>query len=250
MSIKLYTGRSLAGSFWQKFRKGLTFIQNGQSSLIWNHIRTRLYSTSFSFGLQRNLRQQFTPRKAKVELSVRLMKQGDADTILNHAEVKRSFPHIIDKRKKLVRAKIPTCYVAIANNTPCFMQWLMGPEQNEQIQGFFGKTFPKLENNEALLEGAFANPDFRGMGVMPEAMSKITEKATEIGVQRVITFVDIDNIPSLKGCKRAGFSPYILKKSRWLLFKRSVSYEVIPRDMFFQYHQKTGGIRKKRTIPV
>ncbi|HEX6981420.1 MAG TPA: GNAT family protein [Balneolaceae bacterium] len=177
------------------------------------------------------------------------MKEGDANVILDHEELKRSFPELVNKRRKLVKANIPNCYVAVTDDdTPCYLQWLMGPEQNERIQSFFGKAFPKLDKDEALLEGAFANPAFRGMGVMPEAMSKITTEAVNIGVHRVITFVSIGNIPSLKGCKRAGFSPYVLKKDRRFLFQHKVSFHAIPDDMLSAYHEATGGRRKRMSI--
>lgn len=49
---------------------------------------------------------------------------------------------------------------------------------------------------------------------MPHAMAKIAEKGKDLGARRVVTFVAHDNLPALKGCKRAGFSPYLVRRER------------------------------------
>lgn len=250
MNSTTSAGASFLMSIWSMFRKGLKLIRTGRFSDLWNQLSYRLNSTSFSYGLHRELHQPFSPRPAKIDISVRLMKEGDVDTILDHEELKRSFPELVNKRRKLAEANIPDGFVAVTDDdTPCYMQWLMGPDQNERIASFFGKSFPKLKKDEALIEGAFANPTFRGNGVMPEAMSEIAMQANQIkGVRRVITFVGAGNIPSLKGCKRAGFSPYVLKKDRRFLFQHKVSFHPIPDEMLVEYHKATGGKKKKRSV--
>jgi GNAT superfamily N-acetyltransferase len=132
-------------------------------------------------------------------------------------------------RLQQVRANIPTCYVAVTiDNTPAYMQWLMGSEQNESIQMFFNKTFPILEPDEALLENALTLAEFRGKGLMSAAMARIAERGIEVGARWVITFVGEDNIASLKGCKRAGFYPYMLRAERWFLFRRTLTFALLP----------------------
>lgn len=43
-------------------------------------------------------------------------------------------------------------------------------------------------------------------------------------IERYITFVDNTNIASIKGLKKAGFTPYLLRKEQWFLFKRTFSF--------------------------
>ncbi len=59
---------------------------------------------------------------------------------------------------------------------------------------------------------------------MPAAVAEISYRAQKLGAKYVIAFVDEENIASLKGLQRAGFIPYILRKERWFLFKRSVQF--------------------------
>ena len=44
---------------------------------------------------------------------------------------------------------------------------------------------------------------------MASAMAQIAARAADGGVRWVVTFVDEANTPSLKGCERAGFAPYL-----------------------------------------
>ena len=108
---------------------------------------------------------------------------------------------------------------------PCYMQWLLGPERNEAIARL--KSFPRLAAGEALLENAYTPARHRGLGIMSAAMARIAERAAGIGAQHVLTFVGKDNPASLKGCRRAGFAPYLVHTRQDVLFGllRSDSFE-------------------------
>ena len=76
---------------------------------------------------------------------------------------------------------------------------------------------------------------YRGRHIMPAAMARIAEKATALGARRVITFVADDNVPSLKGCARAGFAPVSARHLRRRLFRTIVEPMVVPAtvDQYF-----------------
>ena len=147
----------------------------------------------------------------------------------------------------LIEKQIPNCYVATnTEDIPCYRQWLMGPKQNIKIQEFWGKAFPVLKEDEALVESIFTIPTFRGKRIMPAAMARIAEKGNDLGIRWVITFVAIDNIPSLKGCHRAGFLPYVLRTEKWLLFKRTITFENVPKELMAIYSINVGTAEPKR----
>lgn len=52
---------------------------------------------------------------------------------------------------------------------------------------------------------------------MPATMSRIAELAPSLGLTELITFVDHNNIPSLKGCAKAGFRPFLTRKDMSIL---------------------------------
>jgi hypothetical protein len=69
-------------------------------------------------------------------------------------------------------------------------------------------------------------------------MARIAEKARDHGGRRVITFVDHENIPALKGCQRAGFSPYLIRLVLWRLFRRRVSFQPLPPGTPYPYEDR------------
>ena len=89
------------------------------------------------------------------------------------------------------------------------------------------------------------HPAFRGLGIMPDAMCQITEKAPEMGAFEVITFVKVNNIPSLKGCKSCGFSPYVLLKETWFLSRKYIYTKPIPKRLLAKYEAMVASQVKK-----
>ncbi len=209
----------------KKINTVIHLLLKGEFKVIFKGISKRLYSEINSFGLKRDLNIAFESPKALINITIRLSKSTDNNYFKQeHSNV------------GLTEENILNCYVAVnKNDTPCYRQWLIGYSQNSKIQSFFNNLFPILKEDEALLEGAFTLPNFRGKRIMPAAMSRISEKGVDIGARFIITFVNINNIPSLKGCKRSGFSPYILRKEKWFLFKRKITYITIPNELAQKY---------------
>ena len=106
----------------------------------------------------------------------------------------------------------------------CYMQWLIPPAENARVRAFFGNLYPWLRPDEALLEGAYTPEEYRGQGIMAGAMAQIAERGPVLGARWVITFVDEGNAASLKGCERAGFTPYVRRREAFRLFVRRVAF--------------------------
>lgn len=194
-------------------------------------LRHRWRSDLHSFGLRRDLSVPFAAPEATIPISVRALIESDIPRILDV-----DAPGITEEgreerttRLQMLEAGLTTCYVAVtAQGEPCYMQWLIGPEQNNMVRTYFKGIFPGLEPGEALLEGAFTPEAYRGKRIMPCAMAQIAEKASEIGARWVVTFVTHDNIPSLKGCQRSGFVPYLTREERWRAFRHLVTFTPLP----------------------
>jgi RimJ/RimL family protein N-acetyltransferase len=104
------------------------------------------------------------------------------------------------------------------------MQWVIPATENDRLRTVFGNLYPVLQPDEALLEGAFTPEAYRGKGIMGAAMAQIAERAAEYGARWVITFVDGQNDASFKGCRRAGFTPYVRRQEKFRLFSRWVVF--------------------------
>jgi RimJ/RimL family protein N-acetyltransferase len=193
----------------------------------WDNIRSvgleRFRSESRAFGLRRDVTVPFPPPEAMIPITVRPIRDSDVATLLGAGREELGGEAQRDRaiRMRMIEAKLPTCYVAVTeDDEPTYMQWLIGPEDNDRVHDIFGDRFPRLQPDEMLLEGAFTLEQWRGKKIMAAAMARIADRAAEhAGARWVITFVNDDNIPSLKGCKRCGFEPYLERTGSWRLFR-------------------------------
>ena len=165
------------------------------------------------YALARDLEIPLVAPQAKIPIRVREMQPSDVPALFDGDPAMMSRKERIEMqtRRAHLDARIPTCYVAEdeRNGAPCYFQWLMGPQQNDKIQAFFPPgCFPVLKHDEALLENAYTPVAYRGNGIMSAAMALIAERAAELGCRFVTTYVERDNVASLKGCKRSGFMPF------------------------------------------
>jgi hypothetical protein len=227
-------------NFLHRIRGAAQLVRSGSFSTLSTEIKKQLGSESLAFGLRRDLDIPFKPPKAKINISVRQLEPTDLASLLHNTSNNPDETRGISDQRGIVKAKIPDCYVAVTDdNIPCYMQWLISSQYNHRISDYFHGLFPSLTNPEALLEGAYTPPAFRGLGIMPAAMALIATRASSFNAHLVNTFVDVNNIASLKGCRRAGFSPYILRKDKWLLFHRTISFHPIPDNLLESYHLST-----------
>lgn len=194
-------------------------------------LKHRLHSETVSYCLRRDVNAPFSPPNAKIPLSIRPLRQSDIPVLLNLDRLGISAREKKENMDRLmfVQEGVRTCYVAAdQNDVACYMQWLIGHEENDNLQRIFHGGMPTLERDEALLEDAFTPESHRGLGIMSCAMAHIAERARDINARYVITFVDEENIPSLKGCKRAGFVPYKLRRETNFLFNRRITFTTLP----------------------
>ena len=171
-------------------------------------LRLGLRFESTRFGLRRDLTIPFPAPDAKIPISVRPLAETDLPTLLAvNADISEADRFEIAWRQAFAAKRLAGGYVAVdeRDGRPCYVQWLFGAADNDFVQSLRG--FPELAPDEALLENAYTPASHRGLGVMPAAMARIAEKAATIGARYVITFVEQNNIPSLKGCQRSGFAP-------------------------------------------
>lgn len=200
-------------------------IRKGEIKFLINGVLKRMLSKTKSFGLKRDLNIVFSVPDAQIDISIRPYKEADKNYFAADLQ-----------NDGLIEKYIPTCYVATTTDgIPCHRQWFMKSQYNEQIQEFWGESFPKLCEDEALIESVFTIPAYRGNGIMPVVLDQVAEKAKDLGVRYVMLFVNIDNIPSLKGSYRSGFLPYVLRTEKWVLFKRTVTFKDVPKESMHDF---------------
>jgi RimJ/RimL family protein N-acetyltransferase len=186
-----------------------------------------LHAKFTRYGLRRDLTLPITNPTAKIPIAVRPLQEADLRPLFS---LEGSSPPAekleVAWRKAFVDKGARGGYVAVdqRNGTPCYVQWLFGEKDNDFVKQL--KGFPVLKAHEALLENAYTPVAYRGLGIMAAGMALIAERGADIGAREVITFVNLENIPSLKGCQRAGFYPDLLHH------RTRLAFGLITRDHF------------------
>jgi RimJ/RimL family protein N-acetyltransferase len=212
-------------------------VRQGHARELLSVARSRLRSEFVSYGLRRDLSQPFTPPRAKIDLDVRPLARGDSLSFLDPTSRSTSSDEWVRRNQLgLLASGMGTCWIATdPGGKPCYMQWLITSRDNARIRSQWGGIIPQLGAQEALLEGAYTPDSHRGLGIMANAMARIAEKAKDLGAHSVITFVAADNVPSLKGCKKAGFDPYVERRVIWRLGRRHAMFTRLPDGFRFPY---------------
>jgi GNAT superfamily N-acetyltransferase len=204
----------------------MAILGHGHPKLLIDEVMRRIYSEDTYYGLRRDMFLPFEAPEAKMPIRIRPLREQDIPKLLEPKEARKQSAlkdHL--QRLFLLRSELPTCYVAVTGeDEPCYMQWMMGPQDNASILSYFRGGFPPLGPDEMLLEGAYTPAKYRGLGIMPCAMAKIAEQGRDFGARRIITFVRSDNETALKGCKRAGFLPFTIRTAQWRYFKRRLNF--------------------------
>ena len=211
----------------QRVRDLVRLVVGGRPVEVWRALTRRLYSRGGSIGLRRDVSAPFAAPAAKLPIAVRPLAPGDDLSFLDVHQPGLSDGQVFERlgQLRLLESGISTCYVAVGpDGKLCYMQWLIPASENDRVRAFFGNLYPPLDPDEALLEGAYTPEAYRGRGIMASAMAQIAARAAECGVRWVITFVDEANAPSLKGCERAGFAPYLRRVEAYRLFRRVIAF--------------------------
>lgn len=209
-------------------------LKPGVRGQLARRLRTRLWADISAIGFRRDLHEPFTAPDAKIPLVIRQLTAADAPAILGDDDPTLD---VLERWERTARLRLWTsglgrCFAAIApDGRPCFVQWIFLPADNAGLRAYSGDTFPELAPGEALVEGAFTPAAFRGKGVMPAAMARIALEAGKLGARYVHTFVEVDNMPSLKGCIRAGFPAYQWREQHWRLMRRRHEFGPLPADL-------------------
>jgi len=192
--------------YFSEAQRLLLVIRRGKLGAVAREVAKRTFSNRQSYLLRRDLTVPFSAAAAKQPIEIRPVRDSDIPEIL------RARPG----RLLLLRANIPTCYVAVtASGAIAYMQWLIARGELERFKPFFDGALEELGEDEVLLEFAYTFEAFRGQKIMGAAMAAIAEKGRLSGARSAVTYVQTDNAAALKGCAAAGFFPAMIREEKW-----------------------------------
>ena len=226
MSFERAARRTSRSKVRQWAGKAFGLLRAGEWRPVLNALRNLLYSDSYAYGLCRDLTVRMDVPKPAIVRTIRPIERSDVHAF---TEIDPTREQIGELWRRMLASDIQTCYVAVTEEgAPCNMQYLILPSENDKVQAVFEGVFPRLAEDEALLEAGFTLEEYRGQGIMPFVLDDLAQKARKEGARRVQTFVSIQNVPALKGCRRSGFVPNMLVHRRFRLFKRRLTCTPLP----------------------
>lgn len=205
----------------------LSDANHGDFQNAYNRVAYWVYGNSTFYGLKHDACDPLPTVKANMNFLLRPIEPKDIDSIFltSSKNVIGKVHNDLLRRYQVYQTGTPTCYAAFTDDgIPCHIHWLIRSEHNDFLQTYFDGRFPILKEKEAVLEMFFTPPEFRRKGIMSEAAARTAKQAFQMGVERVVTFVDVNNLASLKALKLAGFSKYTLGEEHWRMFQRHISF--------------------------
>jgi hypothetical protein len=169
----------------------------------------RTWGSTMHFGLRCDLASLPTRKPGRLEITMEPRECPGFDGWA--AELTRATgPDLLHLRgaRRMCEAGVRALHVATApDGSPAYCQWLVRAEDAQRIRAFAPADYPELEPGEVLLEGAYTFSSFRGMKLMADGMWQLLARARDGGGDSALTYVEADNVPSLRGCANVGFQP-------------------------------------------
>ena len=164
----------------QKVALASTLVRGGNVREVTTIIGDKTWAKMKGLGLRRDLAIPFSAPEAALPILVRPLREDDIPLLLGTDDPALPGAARIERlnRVNMIRAGFTRCFVAAtADDVPCYMQFLIGADENDLLRTYFRGLYPALAPDEALLEGAFTPEPFRGQRIMPSAMAQIASKA-------------------------------------------------------------------------
>jgi GNAT superfamily N-acetyltransferase len=216
-------------------RTAALVASRGECGILLKEVRDRLYSNETSLILRRDLFQRRTVPEPKTAIMLRRLETRDFRPIIKERP----------RRLPVLLADIPTCYVTVtASGELTFMLWVVFSEDWPRFKPHFKGDIPGgLRSDECLFEFAYTFEKFRGQGVMAASLNLIAEEAwrERPSVRWAYNFVRKDNIPSLKGCRTAGFVPYMTREERWRALRLNQKFTLLTPGTLFPFETTASG---------
>lgn len=220
-----------------KIRKRITYafklIQSGEIKDVFQALVRRLKSEEIAYGFKRDLNIKFSKPRSLVKVSIRVYQPDDGQ-------------YFTERKNDGLINEFHTCYVGITKEgIACCHVWLIDASQNKKLKKAWGNTFPTLNADELLAENVYTVPKYRGMGIFPTVLDQLVEKGIALGANYIISFGEANNINMSRSFVYAGYQPYILRRKKWFLFNKSITFEEISAEDMDLFNKQTKAYRAK-----
>ena len=192
----------------RKLGYSIVLLKVGGLECFFQQLRRQIYSRDTYIGWEADLDTDFIPVPRRLKYTVRLATEEDMEEVLQQSksEGKQSTYELL-QRKLFYESGFRNCYGARTADAGelCYMEWVIYPEDDNTASQAYRSRFPKLKENEILLENAYTFKKYRGNWLDASVTTEVLEMVRQNGFKRVILYVQQDNIASMKSQERQGF---------------------------------------------
>jgi L-amino acid N-acyltransferase YncA len=198
--------------FLKKVRSAILLLKISGAKEFFNQLRRQIYSRALWIGMEKNMEGNAKAlAECKIEYYLRQASEEDMKEAFQKVKTEsKESAYKLLYRKYLYECGCGNWYIARTADTdePCFLQSVIRPEDNKLLDEGFGNWFPRLNEDEILLEGAYTFENYRGNRLCHAVASDIIEIYREKGFKRMIAYYNNDNAASLKAGEKTGFTKF------------------------------------------
>ncbi len=206
------SGQTIIKRAFRMVRYAALQLRLGGYKALFPQLKRQVYRRTVSVGFNLDLQESDIPQvEAKIRYTLRLATKDDMDEALQKASSgNKGSARDLVYRRWLYEDGYHNCYIARTADTNdlCFMQFTMYPDDDKVVEGRFKGWFPKLKEDEVLIEGAYTFEKYRGQGLYPSVTAEQLRICREKGFKRVVAHIEKDNVASIKGIEKVGFTPF------------------------------------------
>ena len=140
-----------------RLRMAGSLVRRGRLDVLWKEVSRRLRSRELVFGLRKEVSLPVELSEAPA-FSARPVRPDDVEKTLSLDEPNLTLTELKERmrRRLLIQHRVPKCYVVVdEDDEPIYLQWVICPADNDRIQEYFGGGFPRLEDDEMMIENAY-----------------------------------------------------------------------------------------------
>ena len=198
--------------FMRKVRAAILLLKVSGLREFFDQLKRQVYSHHVQVGVEKYLEDASgKPVESKTKYVLQVGSKEDMEKAFRQitTESKESVQQLLN-REWLYQSGFGKWHVAKTcdTNELCFLQAVIGPEDNRLLDDGFKGWFPRLQKDEILLEGAYAFEKYRGGGLCHAVASDIKGIYRAQGFQRMITYIRKDNVSSIKASEKTGFKKF------------------------------------------
>jgi len=185
-------------------------------------LRRQIYCKDVQIGMELNL-EGYSPPPFICNIKYNLKMASAANMNEAFGKIKtesRESREILLYMKWLYECGFRSWYVARTAdaNEVCFLMLVIRPEDNGLIRKGFKSWFPRIKEDEVIIEAAYAYDNYRGQGLTTSAHIDIINLYKAKGIKRSILYIKRENLPSFKTAWRIGYRTFEEVPMRKILF--------------------------------